>query len=136
MTKQQKKAHLAILEEQKQWHQKVRDAKAACDATTNLEELAEAARAYLLAQADVQQYVYGRRNADYLAMYRRRANSEEYRKTLAVFWMAKRYMDEADAATGITPVEQKVRSERDEAEARAFMAGINAMIEGGLRRYA
>ncbi len=132
MTKAESRRLAADAAASKAWHDRAKEAKARCDAITDLAELAEAARGYLLAQADVQEYVYGRRNADFLAMWRRRANSNEYRSTLAIFWIAERFKKAADAETDITPVERQARTKRDEAETRALLAGINAMIKGAL----
>lgn len=132
MNKRQKN-YAAIKAEEREWSDKVKAAKAACDAITDLEALAEAARAWLLAKADEQQYVYGRRAAGFVAMYRRRANSDDYRTTLAVFWLAERLKKAADEEVNMSASERREYEALIAAESRALTASIHALIAGAHR---
>lgn len=107
-------------------------AKARCDAIIDLEELADSARDYLLAVADVSEYQYGLRADAETRAWRRRANNEGYRQALAIFWIAERLKKRADAGTWLSAAEQKAREDRDRAESEALRVAIDAMLRKAL----
>ena len=123
-----RKAHDAYMRELADWKAREAAAEAVCDATTDLEELADALRDYLLAKADHMECRYGRRDAETVALWRRRANSESYHHTMAVFRLAKRLMKAADEAHSFSPDERAARDQRYAAESAALNAAINAML--------
>lgn len=107
---------------------RVDDAKAKCDAITEPDELADAARDWLLATADYYELRHGRRDPGHVRMLRRRANAADYREAQALFWLAQRFKQAADERHGLTPAEQAQDDERRKAEAAGLRAAINAML--------
>jgi hypothetical protein len=124
------RARAAALREVAEYRQRAEQAKATCDGINDLDELADAARDYLLAHADHLAARYGARDKSIVAMWRRRANADDYRRALALFWLAERVKLDADTRHGLTPAEKRERDERAEAEARQTQAMVRALIDG------
>lgn len=134
---QAKKQREALLRESGEWQARVTATKAVCDVTSDPEELTLALRDYLLAKADRHHFDWSNhpvKGVPITAMWRRRANDEGYRMILAAKWLADRAMLRADEITGLDAAEKTASKKFYEAESRAFMLGIRAMIEGGLKR--
>ncbi len=113
-----------------EWRALKATAKAACDALTDLEELAEAARGYLIADADLYKFEYGQRAPEPLARMMRRANSPTYCRVWAVHQLCDRLKRQADAMHDMTPEERAAYEARPRAESEALHRVITAMIEG------
>ncbi len=113
-----------------EWRALKATAKAACDALTDLEELAEAARGYLIAEADLYRFEYGKRAPEVLAKLLRRANSPAYCRVWAVHQLCDRLKREADAMHDMTPEERAAYEARSRAESAALHSAITAMIGG------
>jgi len=129
-----KRRRAARLAEQAEWKKRADEAKAVCDALNDPAELADAARAYLLAKADHEESWRGPQGKPFVDALRRRANSPAYRLTLAAFWLVERLKKAADDATGLSAAETKAIEDQQLAESRAFLAALNGLIEGGVRR--
>lgn len=120
--------------EGEEWRALKVKAKAACDALTDLDELAEAARSYLIAEADLDKFERGARWAEHIAKTIRRANSPAYCRVWAVHQLAGRLMQAADAMYDMTPEERAAFEARSAAEAAALSHAINSMMRGLLAR--
>lgn len=124
----QKKAHDAWMRELGEWKARETAAEGQCAAITDIEELTAALRDLLLARADHLEFRQGRREVEAVALWRRRANSEAYRRTMAVWMIAKRLMAEADKEHGFTKAEREERDARYTAESAALRGAIDAML--------
>lgn len=130
-TARQRKAREATQRELAEWRALQKAAEAKCDAITDLDELTDALRELLLARANHLEAYYGRSGREEVALTRRRANSESYRRTLALFTLAKRLKDEADKELGHTAEELAslaARHAEDQARLSAFYESITARL--------
>jgi hypothetical protein len=112
------------------WKKRVTDARAVVDAATDIEEVADAVRPWLLAQADDCEWRIGAERARHeVARIRRRANDRAYCVTLAASLLIARLVKAADERTDMDAKAKKEIDDRDAAESRALLASIHAMLE-------
>lgn len=114
--------------ERGEWESLRAAAKAKCDAASDLDELADLTRAYLLADLDLYRHQYNQ--PEQVAKLLRRANSPAYCRAWAVSELARRLMAEANAAHDMTPDERAAYEGRVKADSDRLARAINAMIGG------
>jgi len=127
-TRRQQRAHDRQMQELAEFRARADAAKARLDQITDPEELADASRDWMLANADhLEAWSITPGNA---AMWRRRANSESYRRTFALFTLAERLKKSADAAHALTLAESRAQEAAYRANDLLLRATIDAMIRG------
>lgn len=134
MTKRQLSYYAQRKREGDEWCALKAAAKATCDALTDLDELADAARAYLIADADLYRFQYGYRDPEIVARLLRRANSPAYCRVWALHQLCDRLKKAADAMHDMTPEERATYEARSQAEAETLNRAINAMLGQMLNR--
>lgn len=136
MTKRETNYYKQRKIERDEWEGMKRAAKAKCDALTDLDELTDAAREFLIADADLYKFEYGSGNPEILAKLRRRANSPAYCRVWAIWQLCDRLKKLADTMHDMTPEERASYEARSNAEAESLRLAIGAMMRGLMRKAA
>lgn len=133
MTKREVAYYQQRQRERNEWRALKEAAQARCAAIVDLDELAEAARDYLIASADLYRFEHGKREPETLARMLRRANSPDYCRVWAIHQLAGRLKKMADESHDMTADERATYDARQKAEAAALGAAIRGLISGRSR---
>lgn len=106
--------------ERGEWEALKKSARAKCDALSDLDELTDAAREFLIADMDLYVFDYGSRAPEIVAKLKRRANSPAYCRTWAIWQLADRLKKQADDMRDMTPDERASYEARSAAEAKSL----------------
>jgi len=101
-------------------------------AITELSDLIEFARPYLLAMADESEYAD--LSPAWARVFRARANDESYCRVQAFYWLARRLKKEQDGKFDLTPAERAAIDAKHQRETEALWSMAEALLRRPIPR--